>query len=89
MVFNLSTSSLGNDLPVNEYYDDWYIMALNRDGNATYGLYTMRKQEYDSYDNNGPSVTISFVEFDISKLNAVIFHNTSDTLDFNRKIGRF
>ena len=49
----------------------------------------MRKQEYDSYDNNDPSVTISFVEFDISKLNAVIFHNTSDTLDFNRKMGRF
>ena len=49
----------------------------------------MRKQEYDSYDNNGPSVTISFVEFDISKLNAVIFPNTSDTLDFNRKMGRF
>ena len=77
---NTITDSEGADLPVEGYYDDWYIMALNRNGKATYGLYKMREQEYDSYDNNDPGVTISFVEFDISKLNDVIYHNTSDTL---------
>ncbi|SEK89535.1 hypothetical protein [Ruminococcus albus] len=76
----------GTTYPVNGYYDDWYIMALNRNGKATYGLYKMREQEYDSDDNNDPGVTISFVEFDISKLNDVIYHNTSDTSDLYNEI---
>ena len=76
----------GTIYPVNGYYDDWYIMALNRNGKATYGLYKMREQEYDSDDNNDPGVTISFVEFDISKLNDVIYHNTSDTSDLFNEI---
>jgi len=76
----------GTTYPVNGYYDDWYIMALNRNGKSTYGLYKMREQEYDSDDNNDPGVTISFVEFDISKLNDVIYHNTSDTSDLYNEI---
>ena len=85
---NTITDNDGNDLPVNEYYDDWYIMALNRNGKETYGLYKMREQEYDSDDNNVPGVTISFVEFDISKLNDVIYHNTSNTSDLYNEIDR-
>lgn len=83
---NNLTDDEGATYPVNGYYDDWYIMALNRNGKATYGLYKMREQEYDSDDNNDPGVTISFVEFDISKLNDVIYHNTSDTSDLYNEI---
>lgn len=83
---NNLTDDKGATYPVNGYYDDWYIMALNRNGKATYGLYKMREQEYDSDDNNDPGVTISFVEFDISKLNDVIYHNTSDTSDLYNEI---
>ncbi|MCR5022159.1 hypothetical protein [Ruminococcus sp.] len=83
---NNLTDAGGNIYPVNGFYDDWYIMALNRNGKATYGLFKMREQEYDSDDNNDPGVTISFVEFDISKLNDVIYHNTSDTSDLYNEI---
>ena len=85
---NNLTDAGGTIYPVNGYYDDWYIMALNRNGKATYGLYKMREQEYDSYDNNDPGVTISFVEFDISKLNDVIYHNTSNTSDLYNEIDK-
>ncbi|ADU21934.1 cellulose-binding family II [Ruminococcus albus 7 = DSM 20455] len=88
---NTLTDNDGDELPVENYYDDWYIMALNRFGKETYGLYKMREQEYDSddkHDNNEPGVTISFVEFDISKLNDVIYHNTSDTSDLYNEIDK-
>ncbi|WP_024859109.1 leucine-rich repeat domain-containing protein [Ruminococcus albus] len=87
---NSLTDDGGVDHAVDGNYDDWYIMALNRNGTATYGLYKMREQEYDpdddDHDNNVPGVTISFVEFDISKLNDVIYHNTSDTSDLYNEI---
>ena len=89
---NSLTDDGGVDHAVDGNYDDWYIMALNRNGKETYGLYKMREQEYDpdddDHDNNIPGVTISFVEFDISKLNDVIYHNTSNTSDLYNEIDR-
>ena len=62
---------------VHHYYDDWYLFAVTRGSSTSYGLYKMREQETDSYDNNDPGVTISFIGLDISKLTACINNNTT------------
>ena len=63
-------------MSVTTWYDDWYIFAISGDEKYTYGLLKMREQENDYSTVNGeaqsdgdmPGVTISFVEFDYSKL---------------------
>ena len=65
---------------VQGYYDDWYIYVI-KDTAPTFGLFKMREQEFDSYDGNDPGVTISFIDFDISKLDDVIYSaDTSSAL---------
>ena len=55
-------------LNVNDYFDDWYIFAVKNGASESYGLYKMREQESDSYDEDTPGVTVSFVGFDSAKL---------------------
>ena len=64
-LINLSNESI---LCCSGYYDDWYIFAVPSNSGYTYGLYKMREQESDSYDNNDPGVTISFIEFNTTLL---------------------
>lgn len=37
-------------------------------------IYKMREQENDDGDNDDPGVTVSFVSFDIAKLNSVLYN---------------
>lgn len=61
------------DNDVDLFYDDWYIYGVeDENGNYTYGLTKMREPEDDGGDSDKPGVTISFVEFDINKLNEVL-----------------
>ena len=75
----------GDTLSVDGYYDDWYLMVLNK-SDAVYGLFKMREQENDSDDNNDPGVTISFVRFHISKLNDVLYNSGTSTNDLFNEI---
>lgn len=53
------------------YYDDWYLYAVDNGSVIKYGLYKMREQEDDTasgYDYDDPGVTISFVKLDTDKL---------------------
>jgi len=89
--------SVGDVNYVDRYYDDWYLFAVN--GSVpTYGLYKMREQEYDHYDFDGdgeidadgdnPGVTISFIEFDLSKLNDVIDGKETSIKILDKEINR-
>lgn len=61
---------------VENYYDDWYIYAIKGDdGQYTYSLLKMREQESDGFDGDDPSVSISFVEFDINVLANMVGEN--------------
>ncbi len=67
-------------LNVQGYFDDWYLYVINN-SSPTFGLFKMREQEFDSDDNNDPGVTISFIDFDISKLNDALYSgDTSSAL---------
>lgn len=80
-----TTMSELNKEDVYAYYDDWYFYGIvNGDGKTTYGLLKMREQENDKAlpaDNDDPGVTISFVKFDINKLDAVIDPSNADDTD--------
>ena len=69
-------------LNVQGYFDDWYLYVINN-SSPTFGLFKMREQEFDSDDNNDPGVTISFIDFDISKLNNVIYSGDTSIKVFN------
>jgi|GEM_PF-1106504 len=66
-------------LNVQGYFDDWYLYVINN-SSPTFGLFKMREQEFDSDDNNDPGVTISFIDFDISKLNNVIYSGDTSSV---------
>lgn len=56
---------------VESMYDDWYLYGIQTDDRKfTYSLLKMREQEYDANigDGDDPSVGISFVSVDPSKL---------------------
>ncbi|MCR5835634.1 MAG: cellulose binding domain-containing protein [Lachnospiraceae bacterium] len=78
-------SGSGDKLSVEQYYDDWYIMALDPEV-TTYGLYKMREQENDGGDNDDPGVTISFVGLDIYLLNQFLEGEESDTSKLYEKL---
>lgn len=62
---------------VDDFFDDWYLYAVNDSTSVSYGLYKMREQETDEDDGNDPGVTISFIGFDISKLTNCFNSNTN------------
>ena len=71
------TGSDGREMPVERFYDDWYVYSVTRDGQTTYGLVKLREQEHDAQqgmyaDGDEPGVTVSFVAFDVEKLSACL-----------------
>ena len=95
--FFLSTKSVGDilhrngitafkgnnndDLPVTSYLDDWYIFAINYNGESDYGLLKLREQESDAdsnADGDEPGVTVSFISFDIDAMFNCIANPTAE-----------
>ena len=63
----------GNELKCENYYDDWYIYALEKEESFVYSLFKLREQEYDMYagekaDYDAPGVTVSFISYDVNTL---------------------
>ena len=78
----------GNEkLDVQLYYDDWYIYVVNN-SLPTFGLFKMREQENDDGDNDDPGVTVSFVSFDIAKLNSVLYEGKSNNSELYNEIDK-
>lgn len=68
-------STNGADLPVQTFYDDWYLFALSQD--QVCGLVKMREQEFDRNgpvpaDGDTPGVTLSFIAFSAQLLYACL-----------------
>ena len=66
-------SSKGGELKCCNYYDDWYIYAIEKAGSFVYSLFKLREQEYDMYageraDYDTPGVTVSFIAYDVNTL---------------------
>ena len=63
----------GNELKCENYYDDWYIYAVEQAGDFAYSLFKLREQEYDMFagesaDYDAPGVTVSFIAYDVNTL---------------------
>lgn len=63
----------GTELKCENYYDDWYIYAIEREKGFVYGLFKLREQEYDMYageraDYDSPGVTVSFIAYNVNTL---------------------
>lgn len=63
----------GNELKCENYYDDWYIYAIEKESGFVYSLFKLREQEYDMYageraDYDSPGVTVSFIEYNLDTL---------------------
>ena len=71
---NIKDTSLSESSDdVHNYYDDWYIYGIeDSEGNYTYGMLKLREPENDGGDGENAGVTVSFVSFDINKLEAVL-----------------
>ncbi len=59
-------------LPVQNWYDDWYMYSVTNDVDTVYGLLKMREVESDYIENRSDkdetSVAISFAQFNIESL---------------------
>lgn len=51
-------------------------------------IYKMREQENDDGDNDDPGLTVSFVSFDIAKLNSVLYEGKSNNLELYNEIDK-
>lgn len=63
----------GKELKCDNYFDDWYVYALEKAEGFVYGLFKLREQEYDMYageraDYDAPGVTVSFIAYDVNTL---------------------
>ena len=63
----------GKELKCENYYDDWYIYALEKENSFVYSLFKLREQEYDMFageraDYDAPGVTVSFISYDVNTL---------------------
>ncbi|MDE6730076.1 MAG: hypothetical protein K2J71_04795, partial [Oscillospiraceae bacterium] len=78
----------GDQLVVQSFFDDWYLYLIDN-SSPTFGLFKMREQENDSLtgDNDDPGVTISFISFNIEKLDDVLFNKKSNS-DLYNEINR-
>ena len=73
-------------LECRNYFDDWYLFAVQSREDYVYGLLKMREQEYDlergiQADGDTPGVTISFIAFDTGILKSCLENPTAE----NRK----
>lgn len=62
---------------VRDYYDDWYIYAVESSGGYSYGMLKMREPENDGKDGDDTGVTVSFVNLNYSKLLTLLNSNTT------------
>lgn len=62
---------------VMDYYDDWYIFAVESSEGYNYGMLKMREPENDGIDGDITGITVSFVGFSYDKLTALINYNTT------------
>ena len=72
----------GQRLACNRFFDDWFLYAVEINGDYTYGLLKLREQEHDIEDGllsdgDTPGVTISFISFSCDILLKCL-ENTSD-----------
>ena len=73
-------------LECRNYFDDWYLFAVQSREDYGYGLLKMREQEHDlergiQADGDTPGVTISFIAFDTGILKSCLENPTAE----NRK----
>lgn len=65
----------GEERRCERYFDDWYLYAVAEESNTVCSLFKMREQEDDAHlpaDADTPGVTISFIAFDFSILQACL-----------------
>ena len=77
--------SKGNRLACKNFYDDWFLYAVQQASDYTYSLLKFREQENDAQDGtpadgDTPGVTISFISFAGEQLLACL----ADPADENR-----
>lgn len=73
-------------LECRNYFDDWYLFAVQSREDYVYGLLKMREQEHDlergiQADGDTPGVTLSFIAFDTGILKSCLENPTAE----NRK----
>ena len=88
----------GIELKCENYFDDWYIYAIEKEKNFVYGLFKLREQEYDMYagekaDYDSPGVTVSFIAYDLSTLIKCLDDPTTENIkamsdEINRVVAR-
>ena len=76
----------GRILECRNYFDDWYLFAVQSREDYVYGLLKMREQEHDlergiQADGDTPGVTISFIAFDTGILKSCLENPSAE----NRK----
>ena len=84
----------GNELKCDNYYDDWYIYAIEKEYGFVYSLFKLREQEYDMFageraDYDAPGVTVSFIAYDLTTLMKCLLDPTNEnTLAMSDEINR-
>ena len=84
----------GNEFKCENYYDDWYIYALEKDNGYVYSLFKLREQEYDMFageraDYDSPGVTVSFIAYSINTLMECLNESTGENrLAMSNEINR-
>ena len=76
-------------LECRNYFDDWYLFAVQSREDYVYGLLKMREQEHDlergiQADGDTPGVTISFIAFDTGILRFCLENPSAEN---RRKLG--
>ena len=88
----------GDELKVDNYFDDWYIYAIETERDFVYSLFKLREQEYDMYageraDYDSPGVTVCFIPYDVSTLmkcsdNPTVENRSAMSDEINRVVAR-
>ena len=88
----------GNELKCDNYFDDWYIYAIETEKGFVYSLFKLREQEYDMYageraDYDSPGVTVCFVAYDVNTLTKCLDEPTNENKiamsdEINRVVAR-
>ena len=78
--------SMGEILPCNRFFDDWFLYAVPDISEYTYSLLKLREQEHDTEDGSPadgdtPGVTISFISFTFE----ILFNCLSEPTAKNRQ----
>jgi hypothetical protein len=86
--------SMGEVLPCNRFFDDWFLYAVPDISEYTYSLLKLREQEHDAEDGSPadgdtPGVTISFISFTVEILFKCLAEPTAENRQaLNAEINR-